>query len=71
MFHNRAGLVGLMAIDNPYPYNPLIDGLDLLLLAVMEGDDPDPVRGACRLWRQTRSDPVGRAVRIGAMDRRQ
>jgi len=41
IFHKRAGLVGLMAIDNPYPYNPLIDGLDLLLLAVMDKEDPD------------------------------
>jgi len=39
--HRRAGLIGLMSIDNPYRYNPLIDGLDLLLLAVMERDDPE------------------------------
>lgn len=39
-FHKRAGLIGLMAIDNPYRFNPLIDGLDLLLLAVTEQDDP-------------------------------
>ena len=32
------GLIGVMLIDNPYRYNPLIDGLDLLLLAVVERD---------------------------------
>jgi hypothetical protein len=32
-------LIGVMLIDNPYRYNPLIDGLDLLLLAVVERDD--------------------------------
>ncbi len=37
----RDGLISLMAIGNPYRFNPLIDGLDLLFLAVMEQDDPD------------------------------
>ena len=33
------GLIGVFLIDNPYRYNPLIDGLDLLLLAVVERDE--------------------------------
>lgn len=36
----EADLVGVVSIDNPYRYNPLIDGLDLLLLTVMENDNP-------------------------------
>ena len=32
-------LISLAAIDNPFPYNPLIDGLDLLLLAVTTKND--------------------------------
>ncbi|QYR20716.1 hypothetical protein KZ483_23605 [Paenibacillus sp. sptzw28] len=36
-------LISLAAIDNPYPYNPLIDGLDLLLLAV--SDTTAPAKG--------------------------
>ncbi|MFC5648715.1 nucleotidyltransferase-like protein [Paenibacillus solisilvae] len=32
-------LISLVAIDNPFPYNPLIDGLDLLLLVVTEQND--------------------------------
>ena len=39
-FRDDTGVIGLMAIDNPYRYNPLIDGLDLLLLAVVQTDDP-------------------------------
>jgi hypothetical protein len=39
-FRNREGIVGLMAISNPFRYNPLIDGLDLLLLVVSESVDP-------------------------------
>ncbi|CAM4478458.1 nucleotidyltransferase-like protein [Paenibacillus tarimensis] len=30
----KDGLLGLLAVDNPFSYNPLIDGMDLLLLAV-------------------------------------
>jgi hypothetical protein len=39
-FKNRTGLISLMAITNPYRYNPLIDGLDLLLLIISESVDP-------------------------------
>lgn len=39
-FRNRTGMISLMAITNPYRYNPLIDGLDLLLLAIAESVDP-------------------------------
>jgi len=39
-FRNREGLIGLLAVSNPYRYNPLIDGLDLLFLAVSESFDP-------------------------------
>nr|WP_102714388.1 nucleotidyltransferase-like protein [Paenibacillus castaneae] len=31
-------LVGLAVIENPYPYNPLVDGLDILVLVVLEKD---------------------------------
>ncbi|MBO7747878.1 hypothetical protein I8J29_27165 [Paenibacillus sp. MWE-103] len=34
-------LISLAAIENPFPYNPLIDGLDLLVLAVTERLEPD------------------------------
>lgn len=30
------GVIGLAVIENPYPYNPLIDGLDSLILVVVE-----------------------------------
>lgn len=33
---NDTDLISLAAIENPYPYNPLIDGLDLLVLAVLD-----------------------------------
>jgi len=39
-FRNREDLIGLLAVSNPYRYNPLIDGLDLLFLAVSESFDP-------------------------------
>ncbi|GFN29743.1 nucleotidyltransferase-like protein [Paenibacillus xylaniclasticus] len=35
-YKNDSGLVSLAAIENPVPYNPLIDGHDLLLLVVTE-----------------------------------
>ncbi|GGE01666.1 nucleotidyltransferase-like protein [Paenibacillus nasutitermitis] len=35
-FEQDKDLIGLMAIENPFAYNPLIDGLDLLLLVVRE-----------------------------------
>jgi hypothetical protein len=38
-FQDIPDLIGVMLIDNPYRYNPLIDGLDLLLLAVAERSD--------------------------------
>jgi hypothetical protein len=35
-YRNEPNLVGLAVIENPYPYNPLIDGLDSLVLVVVE-----------------------------------
>ncbi|MBW7454188.1 nucleotidyltransferase-like protein [Paenibacillus sepulcri] len=39
-FEQDKRLLSLLAIDNPFPYNPLIDGLDLLLLAVLTETSP-------------------------------
>ncbi|OMF34737.1 hypothetical protein BK133_12090 [Paenibacillus sp. FSL H8-0548] len=33
-YRNEPDLVGLAVVENPYPYNPLIDGLDSLVLVV-------------------------------------
>ncbi len=33
-------VIGLTVVDNPYSYNPLIDGLDLLVLVLMHSDEP-------------------------------
>ena len=51
------GLIGVMLIDNPYRYNPLIDGLDMLLLAVAERND-----GHVRSVRHIRAE--GKRVQI-------
>jgi hypothetical protein len=32
-------LVGLTVVENPYPYNPLIDGLDLLVLVLIDAKE--------------------------------
>ena len=37
--HNEE-VISLAAIDNPFPYNPFIDGLDLLLLVVTKRNTP-------------------------------
>ncbi|QHT62883.1 hypothetical protein GXP70_24945 [Paenibacillus lycopersici] len=41
IYEHHEGLVSLAAIDNPFPYNPLIDGLDLLILVVTSREDAD------------------------------
>ncbi|MDQ6421516.1 nucleotidyltransferase-like protein [Paenibacillus sp. LHD-117] len=38
IYRDRPGLVSLAVIENPYPYNPLIDGLDLLALLVIDNE---------------------------------
>src|SRR4029453_5742515 len=37
-YRDERNVIGLAVIENPYPYNPLIDGLDSLVLVVV-GDD--------------------------------
>lgn len=37
-YRDEPEVVGLAVIENPYPYNPLIDGLDSLVLVVTEGE---------------------------------
>lgn len=37
-YRGQPDLIGLAVIENPYPYNPLIDGLDLLVLVIMKKD---------------------------------
>lgn len=37
-YREHPDLVGLAVIENPYPYNPLIDGLDLLVLVILKKD---------------------------------
>jgi len=56
-FQDIPDLIGVMLIDNPYRYNPLIDGLDLLLLAVAERSD-----GCERSVRHVRAE--GKRVQI-------
>lgn len=34
-YRDEPHLIGLAVIENPYPYNPLADGLDSLVLVVM------------------------------------
>lgn len=38
IFRDRPGLLSLAVIKNPYPYNPLIDGLDVLALIVLDNE---------------------------------
>ncbi|AZN43187.1 nucleotidyltransferase-like protein [Paenibacillus albus] len=40
-FEHNENVISLAAIENPFSYNPLIDGLDLLLLVISTIDDPD------------------------------
>ncbi|GGG81202.1 nucleotidyltransferase-like protein [Paenibacillus radicis (ex Gao et al. 2016)] len=35
-FRSQPDVISLAAIENPYPYNPFIEGLDLLLLVIRE-----------------------------------
>ncbi|WP_419871774.1 nucleotidyltransferase-like protein [Candidatus Pristimantibacillus sp. PTI5] len=35
-YQDAPNVIGLAVIENPYPYNPLIDGLDLLVLVVVK-----------------------------------
>ncbi|EFM11813.1 conserved hypothetical protein [Paenibacillus curdlanolyticus YK9] len=35
-YQEETGLISLAAIENPFPYNPLIDGADMLLLIITE-----------------------------------
>ncbi|MBD2870895.1 nucleotidyltransferase-like protein [Paenibacillus arenilitoris] len=37
-YRDEPGLVGIAVVENPYPYNPLIDGLDLLVLVILDKD---------------------------------
>lgn len=37
-FKAEPDLVGLTLIDSPYPYNPLVDGLDILVLVILQHD---------------------------------
>jgi len=37
-YRDEPHLIGLAVIENPYPYNPLADGLDSLVLVVMDED---------------------------------
>lgn len=40
-YARQNGRISVMAITNPYDYNPLIDGMDLLLLVVSDQTDVD------------------------------
>jgi hypothetical protein len=35
-YRDKSDLIGIAVIENPYPYNPLIDGLDLLVLVILK-----------------------------------
>ncbi|MFD0960527.1 nucleotidyltransferase-like protein [Paenibacillus chungangensis] len=39
IFGQQSDLLALTVVKNPYPYNPLIDGLDLLVLLIAAGDN--------------------------------
>lgn len=51
-------LIGVLLIENPYRYNPLIDGLDSLLLAIVEQD------GAERNTRHVKSEHERVQIRV-------
>ncbi|RAP73863.1 nucleotidyltransferase-like protein [Paenibacillus montanisoli] len=43
IFEHNEAVISLAAIENPVPYNPMIDGLDLLVLVISK--EIEPVRG--------------------------
>ncbi len=71
IFRDRPGLLSLAVIENPYPYNPLIDGLDVLALAVMDNDaqaeSAEHIRldGARLLIRAMRQDSLENWIMAG------
>ncbi|GGG09334.1 nucleotidyltransferase-like protein [Paenibacillus abyssi] len=40
-YHNKGEMISVAAIDNPYPYHPLMNGFDLLILVVAKRLDRD------------------------------
>ncbi|MGO4548616.1 nucleotidyltransferase-like protein [Paenibacillus sp. 2TAB23] len=39
-YQDEPSVIGVAVIENPYPYNPLIDGLDSLVLVVVQEEHP-------------------------------
>ncbi|OUS78335.1 hypothetical protein B1748_02685 [Paenibacillus sp. MY03] len=64
IFRERPGLLSLAVIENPYLYNPLMDGLDALVLAVLSEEAQTEyakhirVGGARLLVRAVRQDTI-------------
>lgn len=46
-YRSQPDLVGLLAIENPYPYNPLIEGLDVLVFVVRESGHSESTEHVC------------------------
>ncbi|SFF27479.1 Nucleotidyltransferase-like [Paenibacillus catalpae] len=46
-YRSQLDLVGLVAIENPYPYNPQIEGLDVLFLVVRESGASEETEQVC------------------------
>lgn len=46
-YRSQPDVVGLVAIENPYPYNPLIEGLDVLVLVVRESGANEATEHTC------------------------
>ncbi|WP_336789243.1 nucleotidyltransferase-like protein [Paenibacillus sp. MMO-177] len=46
-YRSQLDVVGLAAVENPYPYNPLIEGLDVLVLVVRESGVNETTEHVC------------------------
>ncbi|GMK46352.1 MULTISPECIES: nucleotidyltransferase-like protein [Paenibacillus] len=51
-YRSQLDVVGLVAIENPYPYNPVIEGLDVLVLVVRESGANETTEHVCQLGRR-------------------
>ncbi|NIK72369.1 nucleotidyltransferase-like protein [Paenibacillus sp. BK720] len=52
-YRSQLDVVGLVAIENPYPYNPLIEGLDVLVLVVRESGANETTQHVCQHGKRT------------------
>ncbi|MCM3631040.1 nucleotidyltransferase-like protein [Paenibacillus glycanilyticus] len=52
-YRSQLDVVGLAAIENPYPYNPMIEGLDVLFLVVRESGASEATEHVCLNGKRT------------------